>query len=135
MKKFIWFLMAAAVISFTACDEDTGDTGEETNVDTTATIGQEMSEDNLIENGFRFYPMEGFQQFQNVQLSLTGPQRGAAIQPGNVRFTYNVKNFELGKKTDDADRVGIANSADGQHLHVILNNEPYMAHYKPEFQK
>ena len=136
MKKFIWFLMMAATVSFTACDDDADDV-DATIIDADTTVVEEttMAEDMLEQEGLRVYPMEGYKQFENVQLALTNPKDGAKINPGNVKFNYNVQNFELGKITEDAEQMGIANSADGQHLHVILNNEPYMAHYKPEFQK
>jgi hypothetical protein len=52
-----------------------------------------------------------------------------------VDFNFDVKNYELGTPTSDANDRGIANSAKGQHIHLILDNEPYSAHYDPIAQK
>ncbi len=52
-----------------------------------------------------------------------------------VNFSFDVKNYELGVLTRDANDRGIANSEKGQHIHLILNNEPYSAHYDPIAQK
>ena len=52
-----------------------------------------------------------------------------------VDFNFDVKNYELGIITADANDRGIANSAKGQHIHLILDNEPYSAHYDPMAQK
>ena len=31
--------------------------------------------------------------------------------------------------------MGLANSAKGQHIHFIVDNDPYSAHYEPTFEK
>jgi len=46
-------------------------------------------------------------------------------------YTFAVEKFELGAQTAEAAARGIANSADGQHIHFIVNNGPYQAHYMP----
>ena len=52
-----------------------------------------------------------------------------------VNFSFDVKNYELGVLTSDANDRDIANSEKGQHIHLILNNEPYSAHYDSFAQK
>lgn len=42
---------------------------------------------------------------------------------------FALTNYELGIQTEDADTRGIANSGKGQHIHFIVNNGPYSAHY------
>jgi hypothetical protein len=53
------------------------------------------------------------------------------------KFTFKVesKNYKLGEQTTDAPQKMCANSKDGQHIHLIIDNEPYDALYKPEFEK
>lgn len=46
-----------------------------------------------------------------------------------LNYSLDVKNYELGAQTSDADTRGIANSGKGQHIHYIVNNGPYAAHY------
>ncbi|MCB0791134.1 MAG: phosphopeptide-binding protein [Flavobacteriales bacterium] len=50
-----------------------------------------------------------------------------------ARFDFSVSGFELKQQTPDAPERGCANSPDGQHIHFILNNEPYLAKYEPSF--
>lgn len=49
-----------------------------------------------------------------------------------VDYTFSVENFELRVQTADAANKGIANSGEGQHIHFIVNNGPYTAHYMPD---
>ena len=47
----------------------------------------------------------------------------------SLNYSFDVANYELGAQTEDADTRGIANSGKGQHIHYIVNNGPYAAHY------
>jgi hypothetical protein len=53
----------------------------------------------------------------------------------SVKFEYELKNYILGSQTADASSKVCANSAKGQHIHLILNNMPYEAWYIPSFKK
>ena len=61
------------------------------------------------------------------------------ITPTDSTFTLNynfdVKNYELGMPTEDYETRGIANSKRGQHIHFIVNNGPYVAHYMSGIHK
>ena len=61
------------------------------------------------------------------------------VEAGDSSFTasfdFAVGNYELGAQTEGADTRGIANSGKGQHIHFIVNNGPYSAHYEPTFTK
>ena len=46
-----------------------------------------------------------------------------------LNYSFDVANYELGAQTEDAATRGIANSGKGQHIHYIVNNGPYAAHY------
>ena len=43
--------------------------------------------------------------------------------------------YELGLQTLKDFRYTLANSAKGQHIHFIVNNDPYSAHYNEKFSK
>ncbi len=73
--------------------------------------------------------------FPDSGLEMISPAESQNYQVGPVAFEYNVKNYQLGDQTLDADIKKCANSAKGQHIHLILNNEPYSAHYEPKFEK
>lgn len=50
-------------------------------------------------------------------------------------FNYATSNYEFGVQTPDADALMCANSAKGQHVHLIIDNEPYIAQYEPTFDQ
>lgn len=51
------------------------------------------------------------------------------------KFTAEIggSTYRLGEQTPDAPLKQCANSAEGQHIHLIVDNEPYIAKYTPEF--
>ncbi len=57
------------------------------------------------------------------------------LDTGDVAFEFEVTNYELAVQTPGAETRGIANSGKGQHIHFILNNDPYSAHYESAFTK
>ena len=52
-----------------------------------------------------------------------------------INFNFEVKNHILGAQTESQNATKLANSGKGQHIHFILNNQPYSAHYNGEFKK
>ncbi len=54
------------------------------------------------------------------------------LDSAKVTIQYDVQNYELKAQTADATTKGCNNSKDGQHIHFIVNNEPYVALYEPK---
>ena len=54
------------------------------------------------------------------------------LDTGATTFKFKVSNYTLGAQTPDAGTLMCANSAKGQHIHFILDNQPYQASYSPE---
>ena len=75
---------------------------------------------------------EGSPEFTTSKLSLITDENK---ENTNNHFSFNVENYELGEQTAGAIDNGLANSAKGQHIHMIVNNGPYSAHYESEFSK
>lgn len=76
-------------------------------------------------------PLSHAKEFPGATLtisSLTSEKVGS--DSARITIKYNVSNFNLTEQTDHSHHM--ANSAEGQHIHFILNNEPYEALYKPE---
>ena len=48
-------------------------------------------------------------------------------------FSFDIKNYDLGIQTKKEFNYDLANSVKGQHIHFILNNGPYSAHYDQNF--
>ncbi len=74
-------------------------------------------------------------KFSGASLGLAGLDANSNVAPGAVPFDFTVSGYELGAQTADVEGKGIANSAKGQHIHLILNNGPYSAHYEAPFEK
>jgi hypothetical protein len=82
-------------------------------------------------HGIKLTLKEDSPQFPDATLSMQAPTGSA--QPGQVKFSYTVTNYDLKAQTVGGDHC--ANSKDGQHIHLILNNEPYLARYTTEFEE
>ena len=71
-------------------------------------------------------------QFPDAALTkLDIESNEASDSTETIAYTFGVEGYELGIQTTDADSRGIANSGKGQHIHYIVNNGPYQAHYIP----
>jgi len=77
-----------------------------------------------IQTGDRSPAIEG------ASAEVTAPSDSAVVDSAGVDVTIEAESFETGVQTE-TDRAGeIANSGNGQHFHVILDNGPYMANYE-----
>jgi hypothetical protein len=54
------------------------------------------------------------------------------LDTGATTFKFKVEKYTLGAQTPDAGTLMCANSAKGQHIHFILDNQPYQASYSPD---
>lgn len=54
-------------------------------------------------------------------------------QNGKMNFTIGGSAYKLGEQTSDSPLKMCANSAKGQHIHVIVDNKPYDAKYDAAF--
>ena len=99
------------------------------------TTRQTQKEEKAAElNPLQIKPLSKSKEFPEAKLSLIEPGNLNDLSPGKTTFKFKVEHYELGAKTDDQKRKGLASSEKGQHIHVILNNKPYMAKYKDEFK-
>ncbi len=87
----------------------------------------------MEKNGIKLTPVTDSPLFPEASLKMTSPQQGVSLDSGTVRFLYELKNYTLTDQTTDAAHKHCSNSAQGQHIHVILNNAPYLAKYTTDF--
>ena len=76
--------------------------------------------------------LEGSPPYLNAKIST------ASITLGNENeyvFSFDVSDYELGAQTINNVESQLANSGKGQHIHFIVNNGPYSAHYINNFKK
>lgn len=83
--------------------------------------------------GIKLTPVTDSPLFPESSLKQVSPEDNSVLSINAVRFKYEVKNFELTIQTTDAQDKHCSNSAKGQHIHLILNNEPYLAKYESDF--
>lgn len=127
MKKTKSTLLAlsTALAFLVGCNQPTKNTDGEVNDSTllSDTVG-----------AIAINPLSHAKEFPGATLtisSLTSEKIGS--DSARITIKYNVSNFNLTEQTDHSHHM--ANSAEGQHIHFILNNEPYEALYKPEHTK
>jgi len=77
-----------------------------------------------IERGERSPALDG------AQAQITTPADRAVLDSARVETVVEANNFETGVQTETERADSIANSGNGQHFHLILDNKPYMANYE-----
>ncbi|WP_192085893.1 hypothetical protein [Algoriphagus sp. Y33] len=74
--------------------------------------------------------------YSSSTLKMTKPANTTIAKAGEVDFAFQVGDYELGAQTEKNGVASmLANSGDGQHIHFILDNMPYSAHYEPGFKR
>lgn len=124
MKRLFLSFLAIATFAFYGCDSS------KTKQENQTTTTEESTAD---EPTISITPVTNFPELNDAMLEMNGPTDGEQLSGDSISFSYNVKNFELGAQTDNND-MNLANSADGQHIHLIFNNQPYHAKYTPDFK-
>ena len=95
-------------------------------------IGQSS---NIEKNGIKLTPVKDSPLFKGSSLKLNAPKNGQVQDSLIVAFSYTLENYQLTSQTADATTKHCSNSAKGQHIHLILNNEPYLAKYEADFSE
>ncbi|MEM9679087.1 MAG: hypothetical protein AAF901_02085 [Bacteroidota bacterium] len=127
LNVFTTLLMIA--VFFTSC-KDQKNTGEETVEDNDIEASVEAEKPKIT-----LEKLDGSPAYADAVLQLEEPKNTSGIPEGAVDFTFTMENYELGAQTDSPNAQKLANSGKGQHIHFILNNQPYSAHYEPSFSK
>ena len=73
----------------------------------------------------------GSPEYENASLNV----KDIEIGDKESKFSFNIENYDLGVQTSKNFDYQLANSAKGQHIHFIVNNGPYSAHYTDNFSK
>lgn len=127
MKK-IFFSLLTLTFALYSCKSDKQQ-GETDNTE------QTTSEENVDEAKITLTKLEGSPKFSEASIALESPNIVKTDSTYKVDFDFKVENYELGAQTPTADENGLANSGKGQHIHFILDNSPYSAHYEASFSK
>ena len=127
MKKLIIFPLALLLITAFSCKEVKKGADE---------ASKEAKEaETMKKEPITLTKLEGSPAYSDAELVLDAPKNTTIKQSGEIDFNFAVNAYELGAQTTGPNAELLANSGKGQHIHFILNNQPYSAHYEPSFKK
>ena len=75
--------------------------------------------------------LEGSPSYENSKLNI----QDISFDDKEYGFSFEVEGYRLGIQTQNDFKHELANSPKGQHIHLIVNNNPYSAHYSEKFKK
>ena len=76
--------------------------------------------------------LEGSPPYLNAKISTASI---TLSDDNEYNFSFDISDYELGAQTINNIENQLANSGKGQHIHFIVNNGPYSAHYTNNFKK
>ncbi len=120
MKFTNFLLVLMALLLFGACTPNNSNEQEATG-DTV----QEEAANGTMDKQYSLTPLSPSPAYQNARME--------AMTFENGTFDFQFSNYELGIQTPDADSKMCANSGKGQHIHLIVDTNPYAAKYEGTF--
>jgi len=134
MKRSLLAFFIAATTFLAACSGDKQQNNESDNSTADTTAQEPAAQETPA--AITLSKMANSPAYEDAMLEMNTPEAGNSLPSGQeIAFSYNVKNYELGMQTPQDSLPALANSGKGQHIHLILNNKPYFAHYEPEFKR
>ena len=82
------------------------------------------------ESEVKIAPVPNSPPFPGAEARFASIKDGEVLENPDVSVVVDVENYELGVQTDTPRAKEIMNSEEGQHVHIILDNQPYLADYK-----
>ncbi len=128
--KPLYLTCLGACIAFTACKQE-----KKTPAETPASVATEAPVPVKTVAPITIEELKDSPAYADAELVLDTPKEIVQKTAGAMDFAFAIKNYELGALTAGPNVEKLANSGKGQHIHFILNNQPYSAHYEPTFKK
>ena len=133
-------LALAAVLALGSCSTSqpaetatTGPADRDTALGAQTTVNSVAGEAQS-KNGLTLTPFDDSPKFPTAQMRLNQPVAGSSVA-SPVAFAYDLSNFLLTKMTGSDHATSMANSMKGQHIHLIIDNKPYIAEYETKFSQ
>jgi hypothetical protein len=82
------------------------------------------------ENEVKIEPVPNSPAIPGAKARFSSLKDGDLLEDPDVSVVVDVENFELGVETNTVRAMEIMNSTQGQHAHIILDNDPYLADYE-----
>lgn len=119
-------LTVFAVLSFTAWTMSSCGGNNNGDQPSTDSLGTSSSQNITIE------PAEHGIAYPNAKVQIISPREGQVLTNTNdsVLVILNVTGMDIATATPGDSVRGINYSKEGQHIHVIIDDKPYMANYK-----
>ncbi|WP_026462217.1 hypothetical protein [Adhaeribacter aquaticus] len=127
MKKSIVLAATIASLGFNACSPSSHQSASSQSTSSSSAA--------MEKGGLKVYAFNDSPKFPDAKLKLSEPGTASSVPAGEVTFNYQLENYQLTAQTDGSAHHDHANSAQGQHIHNIVDNEPYTAHYTTTFAK
>lgn len=115
--QFSLFILLSAFFFFTACGTDTNQSALD-----------ESASDSAAVTAYTLKAFEPSVQYPDASI------KSMTYRNGKFKYQIESSEYKLGDQTPDAPQKMCANSGQGQHIHLIVNNEPYVAQYVDEFE-
>ena len=139
MKRPFWLLCSTTlmltVLASCESSKPATDVSASANGNAGALSRAGANSESMESNGIRLTPFSDSPKFPEAQMKLRLPIANSTLPSGDVTFDYQVSNFLLTKMSGGPHMAEMANSMKGQHIHNIVDNEPYSAHYDMHFTK
>ena len=137
-KIYLPILVALSVALFSCSSEEKNNTPVGENEQPAAETKKVMPKaeiDPIVmeKDGITLTELASSPKFAQATLKLE--EKPMSNDEGATHFSFGVSNYELAVQTKDAEGKCCANSDKGQHIHLILNNAPYTAHYEKAFDR
>ena len=127
MKSILLWMMAIVLICSCQTDRTGHRTEQENKAEEANPIFELKMEDKS--SGIVLKRMSESPKFPNTRIK--------SMKYENGKFDFEIfsslDEYVLGQQTEGAPKKMCANSAKGQHLHVIVDNQPYAAKYESSF--
>ncbi len=121
-----YFALAAAVLTGTlsSCGDSTPPAGDTAKTDTVAPAPRPQPALSAVSSS---------PEFPGAAITI-GAVKAEPVgkDSAKVSFNFNVKNYDLKMQTADNGTKQCNNSAQGQHIHFIMDAMPYKALYEPK---
>jgi hypothetical protein len=136
MKTSYWLLCSTLTLAaLSSCETSKPATDVSASAGRPGTPARSTTGESMESNGIRLTPFSDSPRFPEAQMQLRQPIANSNVPSGEVTFNYQITNFQLTKMSGGPHMGEMANSMKGQHIHNIVDNEPYTAHYETTFTK
>jgi len=121
-KSYLLLLPFLLVAAFIACNKKS--------YSTKSTTEKTAKLKTYSKNGITLTELYSPEQFENATLEQSYQSSMEDLDANKLVLEYKTTNYEFGKQSSREGVKTCANAAGGQHVHCIIDNQPYLALYK-----